>query len=314
MPPAPAPRRARVSAVLLLVVLAAAFAWGLAMFALGRGSVETDTTPVAERDLALAALGRIDQALDAGKLDDAKQLIAGAHLPEGLWQSALAQRQHRLDGLINDRTWHFRQLSPHPLRPDDWLAIANDRRGLALVRSRDAGAHWDEIRRLESDAIIQRSGDTVLVRGGQSWWSVDGGGAWQDVPALSTGRPDVLVPVRDGALFAATGGTDGANGTLWRCGADHIWQAVASAVQVQAIADLEHGVLVLATQAVEGRRELRISSDGGLHFLPAGTDAQAAAGRAVQMVTTTDQVRVRFVDGPTLRFARSDGAFLGTGN
>ena len=328
LPPPPVPpRRYRVPAALLLVVLAGAFAWGLAMFALGRGSVERDEAPVQARECAQAALNRVDQALVAGDAEAAARLLGALQLPDGaVWVQAQLRLAKRLDELLREDNWKFIQLSPHARRGNDWLALGHDRQGCALLRSTEAGKNWAVVKRLAKaeakNASILRCGNdaerSVVVAASVErvgWWSVDGGAHWSEVawPAKPAGAAELTRVgfAGDGRLVVAV--PKGKEHEIFSLAQDGTAIPTTSGVSVLAVVSLAVEALVIA-ESGDGKRTVRLSVDSGRTFGEAPPELQALVGQTIQTVSVTEQIRLTFSAGKHARFALADGAFLGLGD
>lgn len=316
VPPPSAPRRrVRVSAVALLVVLAGAFVWGLGMFALGRGN--PDPTPVTVRDAAQEALNGIDLALAKRDWHGADTLIAAARLPAGAsWEAALRLRREQLAaGRTAPVHKEFLTLSPHATRSGDWLAVAKEGDRHLLLRSTDAGAHWQEAQRLAGPATVLRTGDRVLVATRDNerlgWTSADGGATWQSLawptaPGVDTAQAR-LATTGDGRVLVALPGT--AHQELHLHGVDGIWSLVVSGVEIRAMASLEREALVLAAMP-DDAHTLRLSTDSGRTFTDAPAALQPYGNLTVERTESGEDLRLVFSDGRQARFARTDGAFI----
>ncbi len=313
----PPSRRPRVSAVLLLVVLAGAFVWGLAMFALGRGN--PDPTPVTVRDAAQAVLNDIDAALMKRDWTGAETLIAAAQLPEGpSWDAALRQRKDRLAAeRAAPVPRDYLVLSPHASRVGDWLAVARQGGAHLLLHSADAGAHWQEVQCLAGPAAILRAGERVLVATREAerlgWISADGGTTWQALvwpiaPGVDPAKARIAL-TGDGRVVTALPGVAGPEIHLH---ADGAWTLAGNGVEVLAIAPLEREALVLARAQDDGRT-LRLSADCGRTFQDAPAELQALSGQTVDKVVLGEDLRLIFADGRHARFGRIDGTFIAIG-
>jgi hypothetical protein len=176
---APAPRPTVPVAVLLVVVLGA-FAWGLAMYALGHG-LHADRSAGERGDaaeIAMSQLTRIDQALAHEDARSARLLLAQYTAPAGAtWTAAATVREQaisRMDAAQAERAMvaaardhldrHLHLISESAIDVLDVAACsgpthnllalgARAGQGPSLLLSRDGGRHWLD------DPATQKPGD-----------------------------------------------------------------------------------------------------------------------------------------------------------
>lgn len=327
MPPPLAPqsrRRFRVSAGVLMMVIAGAFVWGLVMFFAGSHTVVQDPV-VAEREteraLALSALYRFDHAFAAGDLDEAERIFSDIHLPDGSeWAEYRAVRRRMLDAAKAAPAWEFIQMSADSQHENHLLALARDRHGIALLRSIDSGAHWREVERIPLAVSLLRSpdGQKILVsapddhRMGRV--SYDGGNSWRDGawPDVSVHHVDLVSFTGDGRLITAV--LKDAKHQLFIGTPEGAWTALGSDMVIRAIAPLAVEALLIADGDDHGVRSVQISVDSGRTWAVAPIGLPSYLGKALQIGVSKGEVRAIFPDGRSGYFSLNDGTFVRFGD